>query len=483
LSHSRPMTGRAVARAFNDLLFQRACNTKDRINLSSGNPSFAPFAPAVTAMEKTARRSDNQIYASGAGYRRERDKLVPFCNDIGLRPDGYDLTPDNIVFGMGATHLYYTALIILQQKFCEEHRAVKPVILMSAPSYGLFTTQPESLGYDIETFPLRPENGWQVEPDIAENRIRAIEADGSRKVCALYNINPHNPTGTVTPAPVTEKLAKMLKSRNIWAIDDMAYYGLEYDAVPTPLATHHFDKTITLLSTSKAFGLPRVRAAFACGHADMMTAINDHIGMQMISLPSTVAPVLDACYGPEHRAAAQDYLEKNRTGYMVGRNLVHSFIYGLQGTALKDDEVSTLYKILREAFGNKKEADRILRDGTPELRLANVRMDSGYFAMLQIGGLDNYFYGTTRLKNTFQFAAAAVDMTSTLTLPLSCSVTNAHPDMLRATFGGMSPRRMVRGLQNLVDTLRALPTSPDVSQQNDLQSRGLALDHRFEMTG
>lgn len=482
MAHSKPVTGQKAATLFNDLLFRRA-GALPECNMASGNPSFKPFPHAITYLAETVQRGDNRLYATGAGYMWERNALLPFCRDMGLTQSCPNLDASNVIFGMGITHLYYTALNVLQHQFRDQYQGKKPVVLMSAPSYGLFTLQPESLGYDVETFPLRPENNWQIEPDIIAARIRDIEQDGTRKVCVFYNINPHNPTGTVTPAETTQALSKLLYHQGIMAFDDMAYYGLDYGHKPTPLGAHGFDNTVTFFSASKAFGMPRLRAGFATGPAWLMEEMDNHIGMQMISLPSITAPALAACFGTKHAGEATAYLNQNRAGYQDNKRLMSAFIHGIASVDVSPEQEAGFYKIVRETLGDKKRADHILQHGIPQLEIANADMQAGYFAMLRVRGLDNYFYGTTRLKNSFQFAAAVIDTARVITLPLSCSVTAAHPDMLRATFAGMSPRRIIRGLRGIVNTLESLPTQPNIHTQKELMAQGKALDHRFELLG
>ena len=66
-----------------------------------------------------------------------------------------------------------------------------------------------------------------------------------------YNINPHNPTGTVLNSEVIQPLAAVLEKHHVFAIDDFAYYGLEYEGQSDPIARYNPDRTITLFSCSK----------------------------------------------------------------------------------------------------------------------------------------------------------------------------------------------------------------------------------------
>ena len=78
------MSYQTFTSAFNDLLFERIVHSPDRINLSSGNPSYAPFQLAIDASLDAVQRSNVQLYATGAGYKTERSKVLPFCEGQGL---------------------------------------------------------------------------------------------------------------------------------------------------------------------------------------------------------------------------------------------------------------------------------------------------------------------------------------------------------------------------------------------------------------
>ncbi|MCB1551874.1 MAG: pyridoxal phosphate-dependent aminotransferase [Alphaproteobacteria bacterium] len=475
-------TGQSAISDFNDLLFRRVrpVGLRPTHNLSSGNPSYAGFPPAVMAVQNVLQRGDMRIYATGAGYDREKSELLSFCNELGLR-GGSPLTVNHLVMGLGATHLYFTALMVLRERFHREHSGKIPVILMTAPSYGLFTLQPEHHGFEIETVPLRQEDDWVVEPEVVADKIRQIEHDGTRKVFVYYNINPHNPTGTVLNSEVIQPLAAVLEKHHVFAIDDFAYYGLEYEGQSDPIARYNPDRTITLFSCSKAFGMPRLRAGFACGSEDIMHKMNDSTSMQMISLPAAVAPAVTSCYGEGNLEARQDYLANNLRGYHQSFRLMKAMVCGINSISAENHEKSNITHVVREAIGDHKKAVEILKTGMPSLELVNPDMKAGYFAMLRVRNIDQYYYGEKRLTNTFQFAAATIDATSTLTLPMNCSVSSHCPDILRVTFAGMAQRRVARALYNLYETFSHLTSAPDSSKQKALVEKGLELNSRFDI--
>lgn len=471
------MSYQTFTSAFNDLLFERIVHSPDRINLSSGNPSYAPFQLAIDASLDAVQRSNVQLYATGAGYKTERSKVLPFCEGQGL----HQAKVENIVFGLGITHLYNTALTILRRKFDKDLNGKKPVILMSAPSYGLFTIQPDMLGYNVETFPLFQEDHWEPRPEVIEQRIQQINQSGDKKVVLVYNINPHNPTGSIAKPETTEKLANLFTKLEVFMLDDLAYYGLEYTRKPVPLGAYQFENSLSFYSCSKAFGLPRLRAGFACGPAWLTTEIYHHISAQMIALPSTVSPIINACFGENYKVQVAEYIQTNKEGYKSALNLVRAFLGGVESFALPGPERDEVVKTIRNVVANKKISETICEQGIPEIEMINPDLEAGYFAMIRIKGIDEHFYGTRRLRNAFELAVPLIDHAGVLVLPLSCAVDQIHTDACRITFGGMSNRRVVKGLQRMVNTIRALPTSPDNNTQKELVAANLQIDGRFDL--
>lgn len=469
----------SLAGAFHDLLFQRVVRYRERINFSSGDPIPNIF-PAVREANIGALQNPSiSTYTTGAGYKQEKRILIPFCEKQGL---GSNLTPDNIVFGLGITHLYYIVLSVLAKHITINNSSKTPVILMSSPSYGLFTQQPEHIGFDIQTYPLCAEDGWQSNPDVVEKKVQEINATGTHYVALFYNINPHNPTGAVLSPEICEKLASVLKKNNIFSIDDLAYYGLNYGDEATPLARYAPGNSITLYSCSKAFGVPQLRAGFACGPEWLTREMNDLITMQMISLPLTTAPTIRACFSEEVWGSVGEFLTRNRNHYLFNYRLLAAYIQGIDSV----DDVSGVEKdalraAIQAAIANKRVSKHVLEHGSQRLRILNPSPDAGYFALIQIRGLDELFYGTTRLTHSFQFAAAAIDQAKTLILPLSCALAPHQRDSFRMTFGGMSHQRLLKGIQALEKTIQHLPTQPDLTTQERLRASGLAIDSRFEI--
>lgn len=477
---SRLKPGRELTRAFDERLLARYYETSkqgSRQNLSNGDPLSTPFEPIRRGIAKVMRGPEMALYTRGGGPKAYRDKVLPYCEDMNISPSGTTLSHENITFGVGSTHLYSTVLRILADKAVQTHPGKKPVLLMPAPTYGIFTMQPADNGFDIETFELQEKNGWQIEPSVLARRIREINAEEGRFVAALYHANPHNPSGAVADGEKTQQISRVLKKNNVFAIDDMAYAGIEHATKAVPLASHDFENSVTLFTLSKAYCLPRARSAVACGPQWLIEEIDSHIDRSMISLPASVFAAAAECFSQEHKAEREEqYLPLNSEIYQQHYQVMKAMIDGVDNVdGLTKARRLEIIEAATKAYGSRPAALQALK-GTQHLRIMNDNPQAGYFAMVQVRGIDDLFYGTERLGNSFQLATAAIDVGKVLTLPMKLTLAgDSCRDGLRLSFGGMHEKTVVKGLKGLIDTIETLPHKPDAVQQEALEKSGKAL--------
>lgn len=484
---SRLKPGRELTRAFDERLLARyydSAKQGSRQNLSNGDPLQIPFEPIRKAIASAMRGSEMALYTRGGGPKQYRDKVIPYCESMGLSPSGKPLSYENITFGIGSTYLYNTILKILGERSRETYPGKTPVLIMPAPTYGIFTMQPVSHGFDIETFDLSPKNNWQMSPQVLSQKILEINAEPDRYVAALYHANPHNPTGAVANGEQTQQIARVLKKHGVFAIDDLAYSGIEHNDKAVPISAHNFGNGVTLLSLSKAYCLPRARSGVACGPSWLIEAIDAHTDMSMISLPAAVFAGAAACFASENREEREElYLPANSETYMKQYQVLQALIHGIDNvphmTALRRREIT---QAAEQAYGSLPKAKMVLKSGMDGLELINDTPQAGYFSMIRIRGLDDMFYGTTRLSSSFQFAAAAVDIGKVLTLPLGFTLAqDTYDDVVRVSFGGMQDKTLIRAISGIVQTTQQLPRKPDPVQEVSLRKAGCSVAEGFTL--
>ncbi len=480
VSEKKP--GFALYRAFEELLARRfRAATRYGINLSSGNPAFKPFAPAVAAAEAALRDFRMQIYGNPHGDCQIRKALLPFCEEAGLAPAAGGLTEKHILPGMGSTHLYACVVEALARKAKTDHPGKTPVLLMTSPTYGLFAVQPEPFGFEIETVSLTKEEQWQTNPDRLNNRIREINASGSRFVCAFYRNNPNNPLGVVEPADTTQQVSRVLRTHNVFGIDDLAYIGQENGRAASPFAHHDFENSVSLFTLSKTYGLPGLRAGFMCGPEDLIQAAAESTMRTVQSMPWPAEAALAATFSEEHRVEREQYTAANRQAYLQRYEMIKALVEGIDSVqGLSAARRQQIEAVAMQAFGHKQEALAVLKTGLPGVDIVNTEMTAGYFAVLNIRDVGERYYGAERLTNSFQLAAACIDQGKVLTLPMMAAL--AGPELrgaLRVTFG-LSEKYIALGMRGLCNTLKTLTEKPNGALQDRLVSKGLALGPEFQ---
>jgi len=482
LNTIKPGIGRA--RAFRDLLFHRLKQRSGRtVNLSSGNPAFEPYNPAVIAVGKAVLGRDVTLYKSKYGDQMILRDIIPFFEDMGIQPENESLCTDNLIPGLGITNLHNCLMEKIADDTRQQHPDKKPVILMTAPSYGLFTTQPEHEGIEIETVPLSAEHGYQLQADDLSETINKINSSGTHKVVAYYNINPHNPLGTVMEQDNARQIAGVIQQTDILAIDDMAYWGMEYGghkAFPLAAIPGMFERTVTFVGLSKPFCVPDLRSAVACAPKQYVNAMGEIIDRHISSVPTTsqipLRKVLTT--DPDKVEERQSYLDRNKRRYLKKSLLMKSLIMGADSVDCTPEQRQSILEEATKALGNRPEAMSLLSSGVEGLSILNPDLAAGYFHVLKFE-VDGQYYGNTQINNSFQFAAALVDQGKTLVLPSFCCLSEeSEPMTARATFG-TSNQQIVRAVHGMKQTIKKLSATPSKTVESELAAYSLQADGRL----
>lgn len=475
-------SGYDLYNAFNSLLMNRFYERSGKgVNLSSGNPLLTPFSPAVEAAKKSMDDYLLSLYGSPRGEINTRKILMGFSKSMGLAEDNEGLNENNIIPGLGITHLYTSVLEVLANKARVDNPGKTPVILMSSPTYGLFSIQPESFDFKVDTFELKKEDGWQIDPDVLEEKIKSINKSENRCVCAFYRVNPSNPMGVVESETTTEAIAKLLKANNVFAIDDMAYHGQEYKKDAVPLAKYSFDNAVSLFSLSKTYCMANLRAGFMCGPEDIIGEARDITLRVVQSVPRPAEAALSSTFCNENRAAREKYVSANKAIYLERYRLLKALINGVDNVeGLSRARQSEIVNMTKAVFADLGDSRDILENGVRGVNIVNDEPGAGYFSVLDWERGTDLYYGTTKISNSFQLAAVLVDQGKVLSLPMASAMANEHlPTSVRVTFG-VSEKAIIKGVKGLYYAGRSLTSSPDYALQDKLHTNGLSLGARFQ---
>ena len=189
-------------------------------------------------------------------------------------------------------------------------------VVVETPCYESAFEVARSAGADVTAWRRTASDGWAHDLDALERALRP----GTK----LVSINtPHNPTGTLMPAAVLERVAELCAERGAWLFCDEVYRELEHDpADRLPAACDLYDRAISLGSMSKTYGLPGLRLGWlASRDRDALSRVVDlkHYTTICSSAPSELLSALAL----RHRVAIA---ERNRALAVANLALVDAFV-------------------------------------------------------------------------------------------------------------------------------------------------------------
>lgn len=158
-------------------------------------------------------------------------------------------------------------------------------VVVLDPAYQQLFSLAESIGGKLKHWRLRFENSFR--PDLSE--ARHLIGPQTRMIVVNF---PHNPTGTsITPAEQNE-LIELAANAGAYLVWDAAFAELTYDAPPLPDPGERYDRSITLGTLSKGYGLPGLRVGWclaAPGVLERFVRLRDYTSLALSPLVEHVA--------------------------------------------------------------------------------------------------------------------------------------------------------------------------------------------------
>jgi aspartate/methionine/tyrosine aminotransferase len=152
-------------------------------------------------------------------------------------------------------------------------------------------------------------------------RLEAVEAAVTQRTRAVVTVSPNNPTGAVYPEETLRAVNRLCADRGLYHISDEAYEAFIFDGAEhvSPGALGNDDGTISLFSLSKSFGMASWRVGFL--------VVPEHLYEDMLKIQDTVvvcAPGVSQHVGLEAMRAGQGYREKRLKTIARVRDIVFS---------------------------------------------------------------------------------------------------------------------------------------------------------------
>lgn len=181
------------------------------LKLNIGNP--APFgfdAPPEIISAMTDNLHNAQGYSDSKGVRTAREAILAYHRGKGINVSSID----DIYTGNGVSELITMTMQGLLDNGDE--------VLVPAPDYPLWTASVTLTGGTAVHYICDESSDWY--PDIAD-----IERKITEKTKAIVIINPNNPTGSVYPREILEKIVKLAREHELIVFADEIYDRLLMD--------------------------------------------------------------------------------------------------------------------------------------------------------------------------------------------------------------------------------------------------------------
>jgi len=227
------------------------------INLGSGTPDFVPPAPVFDAMRQAVDAQKVQ-YTAWTGIAELRAAIAAKLRD----ENGLHYDPDSeIMVTSGAQEALMTTLMTLLDP--------GDAALTPSPHYDEYTRDASILGGDLLPVATTPESGFVID-------VAALEAAITPRTRALVIVSPNNPTGTVLSPAALEAISQLARERDLLVVSDEIYEYYVYDgARHTSMGSlpGMRDRTITINSFSKSFGMTGLRLGYIAAPAPLIEAM------------------------------------------------------------------------------------------------------------------------------------------------------------------------------------------------------------------
>ena len=237
---------------FKDSIFgviSKLAREHNAVNLGQGFPDFDGPEWLKDVAYKKMQEGHNQ-YAPFSGTAHLRQEVSNYYQKF------YNLkynTESQITITVGATEAIYLVITALVNPGDE--------VVVLEPFYDSYVASIKMAG-------VIPDPVTMQAPEISVDEKELQKAITSRTKLLILN-NPHNPSGKVWSREELTMVAKLAIKNDVYVMSDEVYEFLLFDGakhIPTATLDDMFDRTITVSSAGKTFGLTGWKIGWICAN-------------------------------------------------------------------------------------------------------------------------------------------------------------------------------------------------------------------------
>jgi aspartate/methionine/tyrosine aminotransferase len=247
-----------VETAFEVLVRARALEAQGRsvIHLEIGEPDF-PTPRHIIDAAKQALDQGWTHYGPPQGLPELREAIAAYiCRTRRIR-----VGPEHVAVVPGGKPILFFAMLALVEPGDE--------VIYPNPGFPIYESMIRFLDAKPVPVPLVEARGFSFDLDVLRDNL------SSRTRLLILN-SPHNPTGGVIPAEDIEKIADLVRERDLMVLSDEIYTRIYYDEPPLSIASLPGmpEKTIILDGFSKTYAMTGWRAGYGVMPAWVVDAVN-----------------------------------------------------------------------------------------------------------------------------------------------------------------------------------------------------------------
>lgn len=281
---------------------------KHIIHLEIGEPDFDTPKNIVDAAIKSLLAGDTH-YTPSAGTVEVRTAIAKYVS----KTRDMNFIPDEVVMVPGGKPIMFYAIIALIEEGDE--------VIYPNPGFPIYESMINFMGGKAVPIQLKEEKEFAFDPE----DLRKLVTD---KTKLLILNTPQNPTGGILTKEVIEKIAGIVKDKDIMILSDEIYSRLVFEGEPFSIAQipGFKERTIILDGFSKTYAMTGWRA----GYGVMNTDLAQKVAKLMTNSNScTNAFVQKACI--EALEGPQDGAEKMREEFIARREIIVEGLNTIKG--------------------------------------------------------------------------------------------------------------------------------------------------------
>jgi len=235
----------------------------DFIDLSMVNPDLAPPRIIVDRLLEAINQHGSHRYSSSRGIRKLREAFAErYDRNFGVSLDAESQVCVTLGSKDGVLHALSAIMAIASSSV--------PVVLVGTPTYPAYKFIADYLGVSLATFDItRNEDEMLAEIDRLAQSINAP---------ALLLNFPNNPTGITVTRGFYDGLAKIIKARSLYVVNDFTYGEMVFDGNPaisllSDSTRDVADWVVESYSLSKAFNVPGWRVGGLLGSSKIVSEV------------------------------------------------------------------------------------------------------------------------------------------------------------------------------------------------------------------